>query len=196
MSEPLFTDDVRAALRMGTSSRWAVDLTRDDLPALIWMVGEYGRRAGHILTALEQQWAAAPQDAVAAARARLALEGLFRFFAGERPTREEYIARWPRLSERAWAAAQGREPELPPDEVGDWWPVVWEGRPVGALKDPRHNLFGCVGMWVPAVPPSEPFAAALGSVPQPALVVSVGGVRAVVERPPSESGELSVFWVP
>ena len=123
------------------------------------------------------------------------MEGLFRFFAGERPTRDEYIARWPRLSERAWAAAQGREPELPPDELGDWWPMVWEGRPVGSLKDPRHHLFGCVGSFVPAVPASESFAAALGSVPQSPLVVSVGGVRALVEQPPSESGEMSVCWV-
>jgi hypothetical protein len=29
MSEPLFSDGVRAALRLGTSSAWAAELTKD-----------------------------------------------------------------------------------------------------------------------------------------------------------------------
>lgn len=197
MSEPLFPDGVRAAMRLGTSSAWAADLAADDLPALLWMVGEYGRRASHVLAALDAQWSASPPcDAVAAARARLALEGLFRFFAGDRPSEAECIARWPRIAERAWAAAQDRAPELPPEEMGDVWPVVWDGQPVGSLRDPRHDPFGCVGTWVSAVPPSQPFAAALGMLPQSAVVASVGGVRSLIAQPLSESGELSVFWVP
>ena len=196
MSEPLFPEGVRAPMRRGTSSKWAADLTTDDLPALIWMVGEFGRRAGYVLEALEEQWSAAPpRDAVAAARARLALEGLFRFFAGERPSEAEYIARWGPISERAWAAGQGRTPELPAEEMGDLWPMVWLGLPVGSLKDPRHQLHGCVGTWVSAVPASEPFAAALGRLPQTPVVVSVGGVPAMIVHPPTESGELSAFWL-
>jgi hypothetical protein len=196
VSESLFTEGVCAAMRMGTSSRWAADLTTDDLPALIWMVGEFGRRAGHVLAALDEQWSASPpRDAVAAARAKLALEGLFRFFAGDRPSEWEYIARWGRISERAWAAGQGRAPELPPEEMGDLWPVVWEGQPVGSRKDSRHSLSGCVGSWVPAVPASEQFVAALCCLPQSPVIVSVGGVRALIEQPPSPSGELSVFFL-
>jgi hypothetical protein len=183
-------------MRMGTSSKWAADLTADDLPALIWMVGEYGRRAGHILAALGQQWSASPpRDAVAAGRAMLALEGSFRLFAGDRPSEGQYIARWFPLSERAYAASQGRPPDVPPEEMGDLWPMVWEGHPVGALKDPRHQLFGCVGLWVPPSPPSVAFAAALGRLPQSPVVVSAGGVLSLIEQPPSPSGELSVFWV-
>lgn len=197
MSEPLFPEGARAAMRMGTSSAWAADLTAADLPALVWMVGEYGRRASHVLAALDAHWAASPpQDAVAAARAKLALEGLFRFFAGDRPSDAEYIARWGPTSERAWAAGQGRAPDLQPEEMGDRWPVVWEGRPVGWLKDPRHQRFGCVGSWAPADPASEPFATVLGCLPQTPVVVTVGGVRAVIEQPPSGSGGLAVFWVP
>jgi hypothetical protein len=196
VSKLLFSEGVRAAMRMGTSSMWAADLTVDDLPALLWMVGEFGRRAGHVLVALEEQWSAVPpRDAVAAARAKLALEGLFRFFAGDRPSEAEYIARWGPISERAWAAGQGRTPELPAEEMGELWPMVWEGQPVGSLKDPRHQLYGSVGSWVPAVPASEPFAAALGRLPQKPVVVSVGGVRALIEHPPTASGELSVFWL-
>ena len=147
MPEPLFTEAVRAAMLMGTSSKWASDLTTDDLPALIWMVGEYGRRAGHVLAALDEHWSASlPRDAVAAARAKLALEELFRFFAGDRPSEGEYIARWGPISERAWAAGQGRAPDLSPEEMGDFWPVVWERETVGSFKDPRHSLSGCVGL--------------------------------------------------
>jgi hypothetical protein len=196
MSEPLFPEPVRNALRMGTSSRWAADLTADDLPAVIWMVGEFGRRAGHVLAALERQWSASPpRDHVAAARARLALEGLFRVYGGDRPSQEEYIARWGPLSERAYAAAQGRPPDLPEEEMGDRWPVVWEAWPVGCLKDPRYCEDGFVGTWEPSdSPASAEFAAALARC-LPALVVSVGGVRALIERPPTPSGELSVFWL-
>jgi hypothetical protein len=196
VSEPLFTEGIRAAMRVGTSSKWAADLTTDDLPALIWMVGEYGRRAGHVLAALDEQWSAAPpRDAVAVARAKLALEGLFRFFSGDRPSESEYIARWGPISERAWTAGHGRAPELPPEEIGDFWPVVWEGQPVGSFRDPRFSLSGCVGLWVPAVPASEPFLAVLACLPQSPVIVSVGGVRALIEQPPTPSGELSVFFV-
>jgi hypothetical protein len=196
MSERLFSEAVRDAMRKGTSSRWAADLTAEDLPALIWMVGEYGRRAGHILAALEEHWASAPpRDAVAAARAKLALEGMFRFFAGDRPSEAEYIARWPRIAERASARGHNRAPELPPQEIGELWPIVWEGVPVGSLKDPRHELFGCVGQWMPMSPASEAFAAVLGRLPQQPVVVSVGGVVSLIENPPSSSDELSVFWL-
>jgi hypothetical protein len=196
VSDPLFPEAVRAAMRMGTSSKWAAELTADDLPALIWMVGEFGRRAGHVLAALDEHWSVSPpRDAVAAARAELALQGLFRFFSGDRPSEAEYIARWGPVSERAWAAGQGRPPDLPPEEMGDLWPMVWEGQLVGSLKDPRFSLFACIGSWVPTVPTSERFAVALGCLPQSPVIVSVGGVPALIEQPPTPSGELSVFFL-
>jgi hypothetical protein len=183
-------------MRMGTSSKWAADLTVDDLPALIWMVGEFGRRAGQVLAALDEHWSVSPpRDAVAAARAELALQGLFRFFGGDRPSEAEYIARWGPISERAWAAGQSRPPDLPPEEMGDLWPMVWEGQVVGSLKDPRFSLLECIGSWVPAAPASELFAAALGCLPQSPVIVSVGGVRALIEQPPTPTGELSVFFL-
>jgi len=196
VSEPLFPEPARNAMRLGTSSRWAADLTADDLQAVLWMVGEFGRRASHVLAALDQQWAASPpRDQVAAARAKLALEGLFRVVCGDRPSEGEYIARWPPIAERAWAAAHARAPELPEEKMGDRWPVVWERRQVGCLKDPRHQLHGCVGLWEPAeTPASAEFGAALRRCPQTPLVVWVGGVQSLIEQPPSESGELSVFW--
>ncbi len=160
MSEPLFPESVRAAMPTARSSARAADLTADELPALLRMVGEYGRRASHVLAALDVQWPISPpRDTAAAARAKLALEGLFRFVAGVRPSEPESIARWRPIAERAWAAGLGRAPAPPPEATGDLWPVVCEGRPVGSLKDPRHNLVGCAGSWVAAAPrpgPSRP----------------------------------------
>jgi hypothetical protein len=196
MAVPLFSDADREAMRLGSSSKWAADLTADDLPALVWMVGEFGGRASDVLAELDDQWSTSPpRDPVAAGRAKLALAGLFRFFAGDRPSRDQYIARWGPVSERAWAAAQGRTPD-PADDVGDLWPVAWERQQVGWLKDPRHQLDRrCVGSWVPAVPASGRFAAALAGLPQSPVVVSVGGVRGLIDQPPSQAGELSVFWL-
>jgi len=194
--KPRFPEELRAALRRGTSSKWAADLNLDDLPALIWMVGEFGRRAGHVLAALEEHWSAAPpRDPVAAARAKLALEGLFRFFSGDRPSEAEYFARWHRISERAWAAGLGRAPELPAEEMGDLWPVVWKGQFVGSLKDPRHWLFESVGTWAPAAPASDEFASALAGSPQTPVIASVGGAPALIEQPPGSSGDLKVIWL-
>jgi hypothetical protein len=196
MSEPLFPEDIRATMRLGTSSQWATDLTTDDLPALLWMVGEFGRRAHHILETLDEHWSVSPpRDAVAAARAKLALEGLFRFFAGDRPTEKEYIARWGPIAERAWAAGHGRAPELPPEEMGDLWPMVWEGKSVGSLKDPHHNINGCVGLWIPTIPASNEFAIELDRLPDVPIVLLVGGIKALVVRQSFQSGEMSVFWL-
>jgi hypothetical protein len=168
----MFPNDVRIAMRLGTSSKWAADLTEDEIQAVVWMVGEFGRRASHVLAALDQQWSESPpQDQVASARARLALEALFRVVNGDRPSVGEFIARWGSISERVWAKAQSRDPELPADEIGDRWPIVWDGLPVGWLKDPRHELFGCVGLWVETTPASEEFSAALGKCPQLPLVL-------------------------
>src|SRR5687767_6113337 len=84
-------------MRLGTSCDWAADLTTDDVPGLVWLVGEYGRRGSQVRAALGDDCAAAPPPApVAGARARLALERLFRFFAGDRLTQDEYTARWGR----------------------------------------------------------------------------------------------------
>jgi hypothetical protein len=194
MAWQVFSEETRKTMRLGASTRWAADLTADDLQAIIWMVGEFGRRASHVLAALDQQWSESPpQDPVAAARAKLALEGLFRVVCGERPSVEEFFGRWGSIAERVWAAVLNRAPEVPAEEMGDRWPVMWEGRLVGWLKDPRHQRHGCVGTWIPSVPPaSEEFVTALECCPQTPLVASVGGVRSLLDQPLSPCNELFV----
>src|SRR5438067_2403460 len=105
----MFPEGEREAMRRGTSSKWAADLTEDELRAVIWMVGEFGRRAPQVLAALDRPWVELPPpDLVAATRAKLALEGLFRVVCGDRPSVEEFLGRWRSLAERVWAAAQSR----------------------------------------------------------------------------------------
>jgi hypothetical protein len=133
---------------------------------------------------------------VAAALAKLALEGLFRVVCGERPSIVEFFGRWGSIGERVWAAALNRAPEVPAEEMGDRWPVMWDGRFVGWLKDPRHKRHGCVGSWIPSAPPdSEEFVTALKCCSQTPLVVSVGGVPSLLDQPLSECGELFVSWL-
>lgn len=43
-------------MRLGKYSRWAVNLTEAQLEAIIWMVGEYGYRAFHVLPLLAGLW--------------------------------------------------------------------------------------------------------------------------------------------
>jgi hypothetical protein len=68
------------------------------------------------------------------------------------------------------------------------------GGAVGWLKDPRHGRLGCTGLWVPAIPELEAFAAALGACSRTPLLISVGGVPSVVDEPPSPTNELRITW--
>ena len=196
MNAPMFSDDRRQSMLLGTSSKWAANLTEEDLQAVLWMVGEFGRRATNILTDLDKYWAECPpQDQVASARAKLALEGLFRVVCGDRPSVEEYISRWHTISERVWATAQSREPALAPEEMGDRWPVIWKENLVGWIKDPTHQWLGCTGLWVPNESSAgAEFLAALNGPPSNGQAASVGGVPSIVKPVPPEMGQLSVFW--
>ena len=51
----MFSDSFRERLRLGKYSRWAVDLTEAQLEAVLWMVGEYGYRAYHVLPHLADE---------------------------------------------------------------------------------------------------------------------------------------------
>jgi diguanylate cyclase (GGDEF)-like protein len=195
---PMFGDEYRQRLAFGGSSKWAADLTEEQLEAVLWMIGEFGRRAAHVLMALDRCWSESPpHDPVASARAKLALEGLFRVVNGDRPRVDEFFRRWGAIAERVWAAAQSRAPDLPAEELGDRWPLTWEGELVGWLKDPTHQLDGCTGLWVSSGSlASAAFLAALGCPsPAPQWVV-VGGIQALVKQTPSSSGQIGVSWCP
>jgi hypothetical protein len=86
--QAMFSDEFKNRLKGGKYSRWAVDLTKAHMEALLWMVGEYGCRAGIILDLLNEHkdevW-----DGVMFARAKLALEMMERLVGGERMDLDE-----------------------------------------------------------------------------------------------------------
>src|SRR3954465_241412 len=103
----MFPEGEREAMRRGTSSKWAADRTEDELRAVIWMVGEFGRRAPQVLAALDRHWVELPPpDLVAATRAKLGLAGLFRVVCGDRPSVEEFLGRWRSLCYEATASGR------------------------------------------------------------------------------------------
>jgi hypothetical protein len=87
-TELAFDEGFRQALAIEKYGRWAADLTKDQLLAVLWAVGEYGYRSQSILECLDRhQSEFHPSDGFP--RARLGLELLAamaeagRFSAGQ-----------------------------------------------------------------------------------------------------------------
>jgi hypothetical protein len=87
-----FDDDFRQALAIEKYGRWAADLTKDQLLAVLWAVGEYGCRSQSILECLDKhQGEFHPCDGFP--RARLGLELLAAMAEGHRFSAEQVIER-------------------------------------------------------------------------------------------------------
>ena len=84
----MFSDETREHLRVGKYTRWAVDLNEAQLEAILWMIGEFGYRASHVLPLLTDLW-----GNEGTGRAVLALESLFRAVGGDRPDLDAYTLR-------------------------------------------------------------------------------------------------------
>lgn len=54
----VFCDEFRSRLKLGKYTSWAEDLPEESLEALLWMVGEFGIRAGEyqIMKRIDFQW--------------------------------------------------------------------------------------------------------------------------------------------
>lgn len=75
----MFSDEFRERLKRGKYSRWATDLTEDQLEALLWAVGEFGVRSSDVLGIVRQQTPTTIHP-----RATLALDVLADFTRGDR----------------------------------------------------------------------------------------------------------------
>src|SRR5437879_2179826 len=128
----MFSDEVRERFRLGKYTRWAVGLTEAQLEAVLWMIGEFGYRASHVLPLLTDLWASERSG-----RAVLALESLFRAVAGDRPDVDGYTLRVRTfLAEvRGYAVDTGGPP-------AHNWPVLWQGRSVGWIAAPVLEELG------------------------------------------------------
>lgn len=87
-----FDDELRQALAIEKYGRWAADLTKDQLLALLWAIGEYGYRSQSILECLDRhQDEFHPGDGFP--RARLGLELLAAMAEGHRFSAGQVIER-------------------------------------------------------------------------------------------------------
>jgi hypothetical protein len=98
----MLTDGSGKTLEGGKYTDWAVNLTIEQLSAVLWLVGEYGYRAHHILRHLpgedDPTWKSLPS-----ARARYALEALARIVRQhERIDVNEVIDQVRRIRARLW----------------------------------------------------------------------------------------------
>ena len=103
----MFSDEFRRRLALGKYSNWAVDLTEQQLEALIWMVGEYAARSYIALNLLDEHKGEFGAHDLAYARGRHALESLADFVAGRRrPDLETWSARVRDVERRTMALTE------------------------------------------------------------------------------------------
>jgi hypothetical protein len=182
----MFSAEFRERLRLGKYSRWAANFTEAQLEAVIWMVGEYGYRAYHILPLLAGLW-----GEESSGRAVLALKSLFRVVGGDRPdlgTSSRRVRNY--LAEiRGCAEDTGGLP-------AHNWPVEWQGRVVGWLAWPALGEYGCScsGLWWPAATGAADFLLAMEQSSPGGVRVVVGGIPALVKSPPDQAGRVE-FWL-
>ena len=105
---PAFTDEFRRRIAFGKYTGWAADLTEDQLVAVLWAVGEYGRRSQWVLECLDRH-ADEFYPAYGLPRARLGLE-LLSAMADRQPFTVEQVVERVRAVLRQWRAALG-EPQ-------------------------------------------------------------------------------------
>jgi hypothetical protein len=182
----MFSDQTRERLRLGKYTRWAANLSEAQVEALLWMIGEFGSRASHVLPLLGGLW-----GSEGSGRSVLALESLFRAVGGDRPDVEDYKARV-----RAFLAeARGHADEAggPP---GHAWPLIWQGRSVGHLVAPVLEEFGCScsGTWLPDGDGATDFATTVRASQSEGVEVTVGGIRGLTKSLPDEVGRMA-FWL-
>jgi hypothetical protein len=191
----MFSDEFRQRLASGKYTRWAVNLTEPQLAAVLWMVGEYGYRAPVVLKPLKRHRDEVAWNDVAFARARLALETLFRMVAGDRPDLDEAIQRVGKVLAQVRSVAEEGIKPPPGERPAERWPVRWRGHLVGWVDDLVPEVFGCTGRWVAAdsLAVAE-FLAAAGGTSSGTRRVEVGGIQGLVDRPPDESGRVLFYW--
>jgi hypothetical protein len=117
----MFSEETRRRFRIGKYSGWAVDLTEPQLEAVLWMIGEFGYRAYHVLPLLAKLW-----SKEGSGRAVLALESLFLAVGGERLDLAAYA-----LRVRTFLAEVRGYVETTGEPPAHNWHILWRGRWVG-----------------------------------------------------------------
>jgi hypothetical protein len=177
----MFSEQFRERLRYGKYSKWAVDLTEDQLQAIIWMLGEYGYRACYVLPLLSELWDAEPSG-----RAVLALEQLYRVVdGGERPNLEARSEELGKFTKQLFGFRHAKDTGRPSECS---WTVRWHGPIVGWITSPSLDGGTCSGVWWPAAAGSLEFMSAVIQPSTDGARVLLRGIPAVVKSPPDNSG--------
>ncbi len=189
----MFSEEFRARLRTGKYSRWAVDLTEEQLELVLWRVGEYAFRAPTILNFLKRHREHFSASRSVSLRIRYNLEALWRAVLRKHVGLDAHRRQLRLLMDEAeWAGeAHFTSPS------GAWptarWPILWQDHPVGWLEDITVYDNFCVGKWVSADTPKTADFLANFQRPSPHVVkIRVLGVLSEADGPPDERGEFVV----
>lgn len=177
----MFSTEFREKLQLGKYSRWAVNLTEAQLEAIIWMIGEFGYRAGCVLPLLTEHW-----EREGEGRAANALESLYRVVGGDRPNLDQYTQRVCDFLAEVRGLADG-----PGGVPAHRWVVEWQGRLAGWIAPPRLDDEGnWSGPWWPGEAAVD-FLACVTQKPPDGIPVVLGGIRAWAFLPPDELGQMA-----
>jgi hypothetical protein len=196
----VFSEEFRRRLALGKYTRWAVNLTEDQLEVILWMVGEFGCRAPRVLKLLKSQRDEVGWKSVGFSRARLALETLCRVHGGDRIVLDQATQRFREmLAEVRDSAETGIKP-TPGTSAVERWPLAWKGDEVGWLAElvfDDATGAGCEGIWQASdTQAAEEFLAALRDSPHGGIMATLGGIPSWISRVPDRPESLSaMFWV-
>ena len=164
----MFTDELRHRLKLGKYTRWAADLTDEQLEAVLWMVGEYAYRADLVLQLLQDNRGMSAWNQERFGRALVALQTLFRIVAGDRPDLEEAKIRIRVFLAQVREAAETGLALTPNESLALRWPVSSRGLLIGWVAAPVIDEYGlgCSGKWVTVeTPEAAEFLGSLSRTP-------------------------------
>ncbi|MCE9544872.1 MAG: hypothetical protein K8T25_05055 [Planctomycetia bacterium] len=102
---PAFAEGFRQKIALGKYTGWAIDLTEDQLIAVLWAVGEYGRRSQPVVECLDRH-ASEFSPADGWPRARLGLQ-LLAEISDRRFVSSEQVIERVRAVLREWRESLG-----------------------------------------------------------------------------------------
>lgn len=102
---PAFRDEFRRKIAPGKYTSWAADLTEEQLEAVLWAVGEFGRRSRWVLECLDRHEDEFP-PAYGFPRARFGLE-LLSSMADRNPFTVEQVIERAQIVLKKWRAQTG-----------------------------------------------------------------------------------------
>lgn len=106
----MFREEFRKQLALGKYTKWASELTEDELAAVLWAVGEYGFRAPPVLECLDRH-ADEFLPGHGFPRARLALDLVHQMVQSKRYSLDDVIAQVQVVLAQGRAERESRESE-------------------------------------------------------------------------------------